>query len=264
MNKNIIILLGGLYFAVIAGLYFFVDNPAQDIYASFFVNTIGISAVIAGFLTASKYGFDHYHGRSFLLLAAGIFFWLLGDILWYITRAILGEAPFPSIIDAVYLVGYPILYIGLWRELFSEKIKIDFKNFVLPILLSALMAVAIAYFSIYKPFNSGDSCTANIINMAYGLGDFGLAIVCLFIIIKTEHYHKGKFYYPWLAIFIGFSTFLGADILHSIYWKEFQLGKFWYFDLVWTFSYLMLAYGYWRMGDIIDGVNQSILKKIIK
>jgi diguanylate cyclase (GGDEF)-like protein len=47
-----------------------------------------------------------------LILAAGQLAFVIGDIIWTVYQAN-GEDPFPSVADAFYLVGYPILAVGL-------------------------------------------------------------------------------------------------------------------------------------------------------
>ena len=47
-----------------------------------------------------------------LILAAGQLAFVIGDVIWTVYQAN-GEDPFPSIADASYIVGYPILALGL-------------------------------------------------------------------------------------------------------------------------------------------------------
>src|SRR4029079_8408283 len=47
-----------------------------------------------------------------LILVAGQLAFVIGDIIWTVYQAN-GEDPFPSIADASYIVGYPILALGL-------------------------------------------------------------------------------------------------------------------------------------------------------
>src|SRR4029079_6100722 len=47
-----------------------------------------------------------------LILIAGQLAFVIGDIIWTVYQAN-GEDPFPSIADAFYIVGYPILALGL-------------------------------------------------------------------------------------------------------------------------------------------------------
>ncbi|HEX5591501.1 MAG TPA: GGDEF domain-containing protein [Candidatus Limnocylindrales bacterium] len=50
--------------------------------------------------------------QPWLLLIAGQLAFVVGDIIWTVYAA-LGEEPYPSIADASYLLGYPLLAVGL-------------------------------------------------------------------------------------------------------------------------------------------------------
>ena len=50
-----------------------------------------------------------------VLFAAGIALWVVGDLMWAIFDHILGIDPFPSAADALYLAGYPLFAGGMHR-----------------------------------------------------------------------------------------------------------------------------------------------------
>src|SRR5687767_6433667 len=48
-----------------------------------------------------------------LVIAAGVWMWALGDVYWNFKLAKLDEIPYPSLADLFYVVGYLPLYVGI-------------------------------------------------------------------------------------------------------------------------------------------------------
>jgi len=59
----------------------------------------------------SKKVYQKYY-PTFLFLGFGLFFLALGDVAWFILD-LLGQEPFPSIADLLYILYYPLFGIGL-------------------------------------------------------------------------------------------------------------------------------------------------------
>ncbi len=51
--------------------------------------------------------------RSWLIIAAALGCWMGGDLIWDYHEIVLGNSPFPSEADALYLAGYPVFFIGI-------------------------------------------------------------------------------------------------------------------------------------------------------
>jgi diguanylate cyclase (GGDEF)-like protein len=90
-------------------LAFFLLPPAST-EQSIVYDVIGVFAIGAAIVGIS------YHRpvgwRPWLLIAAGQLAFVVGDILWTI-YAIQGEDPYPSTADISYILGYPIIAVGL-------------------------------------------------------------------------------------------------------------------------------------------------------
>jgi diguanylate cyclase (GGDEF)-like protein len=94
--------------AVAAGIFLDLEpgSAAQRIW----YDAIGASAVVA--ILVGIWLFRPAAAWTWGLMAAGQASFVIGDILWEYYAAI-GEEPFPSVADAFYLAGYPLLAIGL-------------------------------------------------------------------------------------------------------------------------------------------------------
>lgn len=263
MKKYHYILIAFVYFFLVLGLYTFIDNPMRDAYATFFQSLGGIFCIAGGIYVALKYGLDNYHGRSFLIITVGVGCWFLGDMLWFFTSIFTTERLFPSPMDFIYLLGYPILFYGLGRELFINKLAINPKKYFWPAIVSFIYVVAVSYFGVYKAYSAENTILENALNIIYGVGDLLLAILALYILLKIESYEKAKFYYPWIIIFIGISLYLIADILYYIFLDEYLAGGYYYFDLIWVASYAVWGYGLWNIGYVIKEIRQNVSNKLI-
>ena len=74
-------------------------------------DVIGASAVVAALLGASRNRPDRL--LPWILIAAGQGSFVAGDLMWNYFEAI-GEEPFPSFADVLYLGGYPFIALGLF------------------------------------------------------------------------------------------------------------------------------------------------------
>jgi diguanylate cyclase (GGDEF)-like protein len=72
---------------------------------------VGVSAVVVALIAAWRYRPDRR--LAWVLMAAGQGLFVAGDLMWNYYEAI-GEDPFPSLADVLYLGGYPFIAAGLF------------------------------------------------------------------------------------------------------------------------------------------------------
>jgi hypothetical protein len=114
---------------------------------------IGFSAAWAIIAGRRIHGPTH---RGWPILAAGIVFYCLGDVVYTILVATTGEEPFPSLADLPYLLGQLLVVIGVGR--LAAPIE---RGFYRPALIdAALVATAGAFISwplVLDPLTSGQA-----------------------------------------------------------------------------------------------------------
>ena len=77
---------------------------------SWFYDIVGGSAVVVALIGIAR---NRPERRlPWLLMAAGQALFVAGDIMWNWYETI-GESPFPSLADVLYLAGYPFIAVGL-------------------------------------------------------------------------------------------------------------------------------------------------------
>jgi diguanylate cyclase (GGDEF)-like protein len=84
--------------------------PQGSVEQSAVYDACGLAMVALGFLGIRIHRPSGW--LPWLILVAGQLAFVIGDIIWTVYQAN-GEDPFPSIADASYIVGYPILALGL-------------------------------------------------------------------------------------------------------------------------------------------------------
>ncbi|MDQ1715453.1 MAG: diguanylate cyclase, partial [Frankiaceae bacterium] len=93
-----------------ASYYVIPVKPIQEV----FYDVIGVVC-----LAAIGVGIRRHRptpSSSWWLITAGIGCFVVGDLIWsYFTVVRHVEKPFPSIADAFYLTGYPVLALALWK-----------------------------------------------------------------------------------------------------------------------------------------------------
>ncbi|WP_309238269.1 putative bifunctional diguanylate cyclase/phosphodiesterase [Actinoplanes aureus] len=85
--------------------------PDGSLAERFYYNTIGVAAVVA--MVAGIRRNRPEHGTAWWVLAAGLAIFISGDICYDVTEHRLGEYPYPSWADLLYLCAYPVLFAGL-------------------------------------------------------------------------------------------------------------------------------------------------------
>lgn len=102
-----------LVLAAIAALCFPLV-PDDTLPAKIYVNTVGVSSVLMAFFGILRNRPEHR--GPWLLFACGMALMVSGDITYDVTELTLGEYPYPSWADSMYLCAYPFLLVpGMMR-----------------------------------------------------------------------------------------------------------------------------------------------------
>ncbi len=222
-----------------------------------------IFATISGLLAAKIYGFGNITGKAFLSITLGFACLTVGEIIWFVYKNILGIDPFPSSADTFFLLGYPLILMGLCMEFKKAQIQMhQIKKSLIALSLSLTLALSmiVLYFGIYLAHDPSVGLLANIIAMSYGIVDLILIVSSLFALLMVHAYRGGKFSTFWITVISGFLFFLVGDILFAIYNIPYtaDINPYTYIDLIWIAGYLFLAYGMLDIYSHIRTIHQEI------
>ena len=240
-----------------------VSNLQDNFLITFLFTLPSLLAAFAAFYVFKKMHFKSARGKVFLFLALGLSLWAIAEFLWMMAVVFWDIKPFPSFIDYFYLLAYPLLAIGFWLEYRMNQINWTMKKAITLSTLSILLVTMTGYFGVYQAYDAGNAFWENTANILYGLGDVVLSILVLLILAIVIEYKRGRFFLPWLYVFVANLLMIGADVLFSLYFKEYEQGirLYRYMDFLWAGSYLLFAYGFLRIAWIIEEINQEIKLK---
>ncbi|HSW85633.1 MAG TPA: hypothetical protein VLF79_03440 [Candidatus Saccharimonadales bacterium] len=222
-------------------------------------------AVIAGAYTVRTYRLANVHGKAMALFTAGLLCLLTGEFIFYLFQFVFHTDPFPSIADIFYLAAYPLLFAGFVKEIRIHKVNwrtFDKLVLVLVTLLLLTLAIIVSYFGIYLAYDAGNSLIANIIAIAYGVGDLILIVPSLFILKIALDYRGGKLFYSWTLMLLAVMFMMAGDILFAIYSNEYTelVWPYTMIDLTWVVSYLCFAYSFSYTSTTIRALHTKLLK----
>lgn len=259
-----LIYIFSLLFAITSALYVLrIGGDTNKFITNIIYLLFPVLSVAAGFFALSKYNSINAHAKSIFYITLGIFFWMLGEVTWFVFRFLLQVDPYPSLADIFYLIAYPLVFMGLGNELRIGRVGWENMNaFVklLVVFLSILLIFIVGYFGIYLAYKPSASFLENAIAIGYGVGDVLLIIPTLLILKLATEYKGGKIFSSWLAIFVALVAMLVGDLLFAIYTEQYNAIEWPYnlTDLTWIVSYLCFAYGLSTIGIAVSEIQRKL------
>jgi len=254
----------GVFFLAAAAIHVFAPAGtfAFTAWTDLLPVTAALIAVIAGFYTYSIHGWKSTQGKVWLTLTAGIFCWFLGELIWFVYEVVLKiSVPFPSLADAAWLIGYPLIFaslILLWRTTGSRLSNRQ----ILFIFIATLLAALASGYVLLGPIAASTqiSSTEKFLDLAYPVGDlmiiFG-ALVVPFV------FGRGILSRSWSIIALGFFASAIADTLfsyltwHGIFFTAGNIFISAAANLLWILGYLVIAFGFYHQRWLLEGASHK-------
>lgn len=213
-RRNLVVTLAISIFAI-NGLVFFTAGSEMELVVSDLsrIGTVG-SAVAVSLVVIAKQKTGGLFGRTYAALAIGLALWLAAESAWGYYEVVQQiERPFPSIADALWIIGYgPFIYhlVGTSR-FFGKGVKKSTVGIV--IIAGALFAYFSASIIVgtFEVITIEDSFLLGI-NLAYPMLD----TVCLIpAVIVLANAGRGQLTsIPW--IFMAFILFIIGDTMLGV------------------------------------------------
>ncbi len=221
-------------------------------------------ATLVGLLVVKLYGFKHPRGQVLLYFSTGLFLWFIAEATWVFLDFFSLEKPYPSIADIFFILAYPLLFIGLVKEIRIGKIRWKSQRTLPIIAIATILGLLVFYFGVYSAFNPEDDAISNVFSIFYGLSDLILLFAGLLIIFVIVDYRQGKLFAPWLSILAGIFLTLIADVIFSIYEEAYMQNDFWVtkIDLLWTGGYLFIGYGLALIALSLKEMREKIIANL--
>ena len=266
MYKVIRALLFGLFIATGAVYWLQLGGEQTILLRNTLYLLFPLFSVVAGVFALNQYGFQGKRTPLLLSLTfsmAGLF---TGEILFFIYEFVLHIDPFPSAADFFYLLAYPLLLHALIRELRQtpitwESIRPSIR-FLLTV-VSVAIATLVFYFGVYLAYDPQGTWFSNAIALSYGIGDLGLIVADVSILVLAWEFRHGSFSSLWIRLFLSFISMLVADILFAMFTDQY-LGEVWlyksFIDTFFMLSYVLFADGLLHFGFTIANARLRLKK----
>ena len=174
-----------------------------------------------------------------LLIGGGIILWGAGDTYWSHVVSGMESPPYPSPADALYLMFYPPVYLGLFLLLRARGYRFRaslFLDGMIGALAVAAIGTAIVLASVLDSA-SGDTL-AVVTNLAYPIGDMTLLALVAVVFALTAWRPDPS----WLLLALGLMLFAAADsvFVYQIARGTYVPGKA--VDLGWVLCTVLMAF----------------------
>jgi PAS domain S-box-containing protein len=146
------------------------------------------------------------------LLAAGVLSFVIGDSIWSFQQSVLGEEPaFPSVADAFYLAGYPIIVAGLALMIRRYTPGREWSSLIDALIVSTVAGM-LSWIFLMTPYtkDSGLSLPERLFSVAYPLGDVLLAAVLVRLLFAT-----GKRLLAYDLLSLGVALLMLSDTVYA-------------------------------------------------
>ncbi len=189
--KIALMLAGVLFFAYLAVILFIRSEHLRLVLTDIATPLIDIFAAAALFYAARRsFPFSRRIGLAWTILAISVFSYAVGDTIWCILEAGLGQSPWPSPADYFYLLFYPlflggVLFLPPGRLSAREWIKRSLDMGI--ILLAAVLGLWNLLLGPIQAANHTADVVTQILSLAYPVGDLLLLWASLMLI-----YHRYK------------------------------------------------------------------------
>lgn len=242
-RRKLYVLLLTLYSIVLVG--FFINWGTYDLVIQRVFYLFGpITAIIFGLKTLQNLGHQGKRARvlRYMLIALGL--WLGGEILT-LSMTWQGISPYPSLSDALFILGYIAFSMGVFLEAKLYSLNYKTLNRSTIIFISSLFAVIVGivgYFSVigYKP---EENWLVNLTTLSWSIGDVVMGGLGLLLLVMVRQYKSGIANKAWLWFMAATLVNCFTDIAYNLSPQVVFEGSILtiIFDALWVGAYFLFA-----------------------
>lgn len=204
---------------------------------------LSVGAGIALVAASLRYLTDRSR-TAWLLVGLGVASWGAGETTWAVYELILEvEVPYPGLADVFYVVGYPLIFIGILLMPHVQTVRFERLRITLDTLAGSVSLLGVLWVLYLRDFiywEEGGGFLYNVINNGYAVGDVFLLLAAMLIVTRRSEY---QFDPRLLLLAIGLAITAFADIIYATE-AAVYVGGGW-LDAIWLFSYGSFAVAGW-------------------
>ncbi|MCP8318019.1 MAG: hypothetical protein H3Z51_14360 [archaeon] len=230
------------------------------------IGTVGITAIAFVSLNitirTTRKTYSSPIWRIFIALTSAILLYFIGEVTWDAYSWIISvDVPYPSFADVAWLAGYfpqAYAYLILLR---LSSISLSFRTKFIWFVASGLIFLALAYTLITPLLSLEEGVDALFFNLAYPIGDIFLFLLALTLIIFIR---KTWLSLIWLPLAASSLIDFFADLSFSFVEARGAYFEGHPVDMLFTFSYVLFAYGVYKAGDCMITLKTYFSKNFTK
>jgi hypothetical protein len=200
-----------------------------------------------GIVVVIRQKLDGLHGKTYTALVVGLAFWFIAEVTWAVYEIGMGiEAPFPSLADAFWLLGYVFFAYHLYRTYkFFNKTFHPRMPTATALGVSALMAVLFLITTYPLEMPSSDDLLSFVITTTYLIAD---AVLIIPAVVILSSLWRGKLTStPWILLSLSLLLVAVADSGFSYSISQEHEEHLWIWDILYTAGYILMAGAlYWH------------------
>jgi hypothetical protein len=217
MKRTLALTIGAVALVLYLGLYIWQPGGERFLTVVTDVALVAFSVLAAVFASSASRMFEpgEPQRRVWLIFGAGLALWAVAELVWACYEIILNiEAPFPSLADIPWALGYIPLFTGLMLQYRALGVGVDARRRLITASIFGVVLIVVFISVLWPMFlNPQEETTAGIfLNVLYPVGDLCLALVATLSLLVLGGSLLGM---PWLHISIGMLLFAAADLAYA-------------------------------------------------
>jgi hypothetical protein len=178
---------------------------------------------------------------AWLLVAAGLASWAVGDTIWSIRFGGGAQGPLTSVSDVFWLAWYPLVFTALVLLVHDRIPKFELHRWIDGVVVMLVIATPwIAVFLQPIAAHSSESTLADIVDFSYPLGD-AIVVGGTLGAIALMAWRPGRM---WIVLGLGLVAIGVADAIYSVQALQHSYrGGF--YDAAWAAGAVLVAYAAW-------------------
>ena len=200
-----------IFFSLITfGVFLYGENTKVAFLSNYLTTLVSLVHMLIVILFW-RYAKDHeLTEKTFRWFATGFSLWALAEVIWLV-YILLGQDPYPSIADLLWIIGYVFLSAGLYigYKALGVRPTVDQLGLIYTIILIALALTGIYVFIPIVQDYAPELFLVSLLNMAYPILDLVIISQVLFLFFILE---KSRFKIPWLVLAVGFTLMAITDL----------------------------------------------------
>jgi hypothetical protein len=252
-------LAAGLAFALfLANLMLYLYQPLGEnfyIIGDSLVTILALLTVLAGFYAFRLHGFRSTQGKALFFMAAGVFFWFLGELTWGIYEIVLAETPVASIADLFWFIGYPMFLMGLYY-IFRIPSSMPSRRRLAILVPAVVLVFSLMVYLALPTLAASISAEEKMATAGYVIGD---AFVLAGIMFAIACLWGSRFAKPWGIIFLSMAVLTIADIFYSSFFSVYETGNL--IDILWNTGYMFFTFGFIYHRETVKDIVHAAKEK---